>query len=175
MLSPSPYSLAVWTILAISQARVLLPYSWKDYSWREWIKAFTVCAFTLGFIVLPFDSLWVFFQSMRFGYLFPDERCFTLFSSLLRNVLILLLCIYETREVHKHLNWTAFLDFIVLIPIMIFWFIYAPDPSWTDWTYAWRFGYGGLRTFYAFLISHGLMKFIQAFIYVDLWRVKVEG
>ena len=112
MLSPSPYTLAVWTVLAIFQAKRLLPYSWRSYSWREWINAFTLCAFSLGLIVLPFDSLWVIFQNIRFGYLFPGEVGFTLASSLLRNLLVLLLCIYETRKVHKLLNWKSFSNFL---------------------------------------------------------------
>jgi len=167
MLSPSPYSLAVWSFLAYFQAKKLNPFSW-----REWMKAFSICAFTLGFVVLPFDCLWVIFQNIRFGYLYPDERWFTLFSSLARNLLLLLLCIYESREVHEYLNFTALsghVDFIILFTI---WFGLAPDPSWTDWTYAYRFGYGGVRTAEAFLISHVFMKSIQALIYYYLWKVE---
>lgn len=166
MLSPSPYSLAVWSFLAFFQAKKFKPSTVK-----EWLYSFSLCAFSLGLIVLPFDCLWVIFQNLRFGYLYPDERFYTLFSSLLRNMLLLLLCIYETREVHEHLNLDALFNLFYFIPIFAVWFT-APDPSWTDWTYAWRFGYGGLRTFYAFLISHVLMKSIQALIFIKLWRNK---
>jgi len=167
MLSPSPYSLTVWSIMAYFQAKQLKPSSLK-----QWMKGFSISAFTLGFIVLPFDTMWVTFQNARFGYMYPDERWFTLFSSSLRNLLILILCIYETREVHKFLNFKALRKLIIFIFLFFVWFGFASDPSWTDWTYAYRFNFGYLRTFLAFLISHGLMKFIQALIYFDLWSVR---
>jgi len=124
--------------------------------------------------VLPFDSLWLVFQNVRFGYLYPDERFYTLFSGLLRNMLLLLLCVYETREVHEHLNWKAFWIFGLMVFGMVIWFISSPNPSWTDWTYAYRFGYGLEITFGAFLVSHVVMKLFQAIIFWNLWRVKVE-
>ena len=169
MLSPSPYTLTVWGLLAYFQAKKMGASSLK-----EWMYCFSVCAFSLGLIVLPFDCLWVIFQNIRFGYLYPGEAVYTLASSLLRNLLVLLLCIYETREVHKHLNLNSLKYLLGFIPIFIVWFVVSPDPSWTDWTYAWRFGYGATRTFNAFVVSHVMMKGIQAVIYVDLWREKKE-
>jgi len=170
MLSPSPFTLGVWSLLALFQARKFRPSSVK-----KWGYYFSLCAFSLGFIVLPFDSLWVVCQNVRFGYLYPDERWITLGLSLTRNGVFLLISWLGTREIHKLLNWDALYGLLYFVVIFLGWFGLANNPSWTDWTYAWRLGYGGVRTIYAFLISHGLMKFIQALIYFDLWRVKVES
>ena len=169
MLSPSPYSLTVWSTLALIQTKKLKPYSLK-----QWMYGFAVCAFTLGLIVMPFDSLWVIFQNMRFGHLYPEERYITLFTSLSRNLLIFLLCIYETREICDKLNIHTFFNLYWFLPIFTVWFRLAPDPSWTDWTYAYRFNYGPQRTIEAFIISHMIMKTIQAAIYFDLWKVKIN-
>lgn len=169
MLSPSIYTLTVWSMLAILQTKKLGAYGIK-----KWLYGFSVCAFSLGLVVLPFDSLWVIFQNVRFGYLYPDERWITLISSLARNILFLLFCIYETRENFKHLNMKALLKLSIFIPIFIVWFGLAPDPSYTDWTYAWRFEYGIERTITAFIISHVGLKLIQAVIYFNLWRYKIE-
>ena len=167
MLSPSPYTLTVWSVLAIYQAKKLGASSLK-----ERMYSFAISIFSLGLIVLPFDSLWVIFQSVKFGYLYPGEVYFTLFSSLFRNLLVFLLCVYETREIKDKLNIYCLIELFWFIPLFFVWFGLAPDPSWTDWTYAWRFGYGNQRTFLAFVISHGVMKIIQGIIFFDLWRIK---
>lgn len=137
---------------------------------RRWIYNFSTCLFLLGLIVLPFDSLWIICQIIKFGYLYPTEIWPTLISSLSRNLLVFIICLWETREISGQLDKKQFTKLFWFVPLFIFWFTLAPNPSWTDWTYAWRYGYGTLRVTTAFIISHIIMKTIQAIIYFKIWK-----
>jgi len=169
MLSPSPYSIVVWSLLAFYGARKMQPKTVK-----QWLHALSTCAFVVGLVVMPFDSLWIVFQIARFGYLYPDEAMPILLYCLTRNITIFLLCIYETRKVRLQLlNVKSLVYLPFFIPLFILWFGLAPDPSWTDWTYAFRYNYSNLRVFQAFIISHIFMKSLQGIIYIKLWKRKI--
>jgi len=164
--SPSPYTLIVWSIWAILKAKQM-----KPKTFRKWCYWFATYAFSVGLVVLPFDSVWVILQNVKFGYLFPNEVVPTLATSLSRNVAVFALCLNMTKEIRYKIDvkLTSYLFLASFIPLFAVWFGLAVDPSITDWTYAIRFGYSTSRIIVAFVISHIIMKAVQAMIFFKMW------
>jgi len=163
--SPSPFTFAFWGVLAL--------YGYKKFypdNLREKIGALSTSAFVVGLTVLPFDLLWTIHQALTFGHLHPGDllELLPLFNL---KIIVLMLCFYECRGLfNKYLERDHLFLLSIYVPLLIYWFLLAPDPSWTDWTFAWRFGFGTRRVIEAFFISHILAKSIQAIIYVSLWK-----
>lgn len=167
--SPSPFTFFFWFLLALYGIHKL-----KPKTRREWITTFCVSAFIVGLVVLPFDLLWTVHQAFTFGHLHPQDlaELLPLFNL---KLMIWVLCLYESRKLFKGKSYLEPLNLVFLslyYPLLIVWFRLAPDPSWTDWTYAWRFGFGTQRILEAFFISHVIAKLVQAIIYVGLWKKK---
>lgn len=165
--SPSPFTFVFWGILALYGCTKL-----KPRNRREWIGYLATSAFIVGLVVLPFDILWTVHQALTFGHLFPQDlaELMPLFNI---KLLVWILCLYECRKLFRpksHLNATNLFDLSLYIPLLVIWFTLAPDPSWTDWTFAWRFGYDTTRIIQSFMISHGVAKALQALIFVKLWK-----
>lgn len=159
-------TLAFWFLLAFYGCKKLKPKTRK-----EWVTAFSISAFVVGLVVLPFDILWTVHQALTFGHLFPQDlaELLPLFTA---KLVVWIVCAYETKYlfgVQGKLRTEHLFFLILYVPLLLIWFQLAPDPSWTDWTFAWRFGFGGQRVVEAFLISHVLAKFVQGVIYVKLW------
>ena len=164
--SPSPFTLLFWGILALYGT-----LQFKPTTKREYLSAFGTSAFILGLVVLPFDALWCLFQGLRFAYLHP-EGILILSLCLVRDIVGSVWCYAETMNhfgVKGKLQKKGLLKLLVFVPYFIIFFLVAPDPSWTDWTYALRFGYGNLRALHSYLLGVP-MKIVQAFIYIKLWK-----
>jgi len=165
--SPSPFTFAVWFFLAMYGF-----FKFHPKSLRDGILAFSTSAFVVGLTVLPFDLLWTISQALTFGHLHPLDlaELLPLFNL---KLVVWILCLYECRNLFRpkgHLIRDNLFLLALYIPFLIFWFKLAPDPSWSDWTYAWRFGYGTARIIEAFFISHIFGKVLQAIIYINLWK-----
>lgn len=164
--SPSPMTLIFWGILALYGT-----IQFKPKTVREYLGAFGNAVFILGLIVLPFDALWCIFQGLRFAYLHP-EGILILGLCLLRDIVGSVWCYSESFHhfgVKGRLQKKGLLKLLVFVPYFIIFFLVAPDPSWTDWTYAIRFDYGNQRIITSYLLGIP-MKIVQAFIYVKLWK-----
>lgn len=164
--SPSPFTFVFWFLLALYGCRKLKPKTLK-----EWVSAFSISAFVVGLVVLPFDILWTVHQALTFGHLHPLDlaELLPLFNV---KLVIWVVCVYESINLFGttgKLRTENMFFLILYVPLLLVWFSLAPDPSWTDWTYALRFGFDSNRVVEAFLISHGFAKFVQAVIFVKLW------
>ena len=143
----------------------------KPVSLRGWVRGFATSAFIMGLVILPIDVLWVSLQWLKFGGLHPDEWLLVL-SCYARDILGIMLCVIMTWDELKRgvIDVEKLVNLWWILPFYALWFGLAPDPSWTDWTYAIRFNTG--HVFESFLVSHGVLKLVQALIYGSLWREK---
>lgn len=168
--SPSPYTFIFWILLGLYGC-----YKLKPKGLRDWIVKFSTCAFVVGLVILPFDLLWTINQALTFGHLHPSDlaELLPLFNL---KLILWIVCLYECRNMFKEKQSLKLMELFYLvlyIPFMMVWFTLAKSPSWTDWTYAFRFGCPGcVRDIIikSFFISHVLGKTLQGAIYLNLWK-----
>jgi len=170
-LSPSPFSIIFYLILTIWGAKQLL----KRTEYKRWkrLNAFTDSLFILGFIVLLGDLTWVIFCGLRFGWAYPSSVLQVLFSGG-RDVAGITFCFLLIGSHFKNgiltfgnktwwlLIWNALFIFV--------WFLLAPSPAWTDWTFAIRHGFPLETVLTSFFISHVIGKLLVATTYYTVWR-----
>lgn len=140
--SPNALSISWYVLCGILGARILLA---KGIHYKRWQKliAFTDGIFLIGIIVVIQDSFWLLFNTVKWFAQYGNQMSFSgywiRFPQNLVGLCFLLLCTYGV--------WKA--KFVSVTRVTIFWmvcvmllmtsiFIFAPDPSWTDYTYAVR-------------------------------------
>lgn len=170
MLSPSPFSILFYLLLTFYGMRKLMA---KVQYKRKVLGSFTDGLFLVGFIVLITDTIWVVMSGLRFGSLYPRSVP-QLVLSAGRNLVGLLLCYllvggYFKQGVCKLTKHTAQLILVNTVFIVV-WFLLAPSPAYTDWTFAIRHDYPLLTVLSSFLISHIIGKTLVAATYLTIWR-----
>lgn len=165
--SPSPMTLTFWVLASL--------YGWYKLRNREYrrysqLLRFTDAALILGVVVLFGDLIWVLICILKFGPQYPGE-VYQLSLCILRDLMGVIFCLFFSMELIMEKK----IDLMGSIPLwglnilfMVVWFVIAPDPSLTDWTYAWRYGYPWERVLESFLISHVVGKSLSFWIY---WRL----
>jgi len=173
--SPSPFTFAFWIVLALWGNMQLKRHGIK-YKRFFSISRLVDSILIVGLVAFSFDAFWCIAQAFKFGYLYPGDlpelyRCF------IRDIAFLILCylmtypsLIKTRiiRITKTTKWFVILE----STFFLIWFLLAPSPGFTDWTYAIRHAYSSMEIMGAFVISHVIGKFIQGLIFISLWRTK---
>jgi hypothetical protein len=170
-LSPSIFTFIFWFILAVWGAKQLL----KKAKYRRFksLIALTDATFILGFIVLITDFMWVVVCGLRFGLFFQDSILQLLICAL-RDIFGLLFCYTMIFEHFKtkviKLDHSTIMLCLTNLVFLVIWFSFAPNPAFTDWTYAIKYEYPFRIILTSFLISHGIGKSIVVLMYYSLFK-----
>ena len=168
-LSPSPFTVAMYAGLAVYGAHQIKDVEYRSFPWfMRWVQAGLV----LGQIVLQSDLVWCLMCLVRFGDLYPSAVPQLVFC-ILRDLVGYWFCVVSVPKLEGRYGsskWTTGL-WVLNVVFLFTWFHLAPDPSWTDWTYAIKYDYGWTRAWSTFLISHVLGRMITGALYVKGWEV----
>lgn len=170
-LSPSPFTLAFWLVLTAYGMKQLL----RKVEYKRWryYHAFGEASSTVGFIVLLLDLCWVVVCALRFGSMFPNSMMQLALAGL-RDLVGVIFCYLLIGNYFKtnvlHFKTSTILLVLVNWLFLAVWFIFAPSPAYTDWTFAIKHGYSVGVVALSFLVSHVVGKSLVASIYYALWR-----
>jgi len=158
MLSPSPVSLIQYAILTWIGSKYLLQrVDYKHPRIMSLIQSFLVVAL---FVVIT-DSFWAGLCAIRFLPMFPQDAQ-QITSSFVRDVVGALLFFLLIGNYFR----TGVLNFGIYVKAGLhlclqsqaIWFLLAPSPAFTDYTFAWRYGYPLEHILAAWLLSHFLLR-----------------
>ncbi|MHA1829067.1 MAG: hypothetical protein ACTSX6_10530 [Candidatus Heimdallarchaeaceae archaeon] len=142
--SPSPFSIAWYCLYGYVAHRN--GFSWRDSVWL------------VGFVVLSGDLIWVAASGLRFGWFYPDSVP-QLILCAARDFAGMLFCLIMLKTPIKFNDLTV-LGYITNIVFMLIWFLLAPSPAYTDWTYAIKHNYPLPTIITAFIFSHIIGRII---------------
>lgn len=168
MLSPSPVSLIQYAVLIW----IFWGYMMRTVKYEKHgrILAFCEAAVIVFLFVLVTDSFWCFFTAMRWLPLFPGDAL-QIFSSLGRDLLaagVLGMFIWDRfKERVLDFNIRAHFWLMICFVSQAAWFLLAPSPAWTDYTYAWRHGSDIGIIMGSWILSHWIMR-------IPLWLALVN-
>jgi hypothetical protein len=163
-----------YLLCGIIGGRILLK---RGAQYKKWpvLIAFTDALFLILIIVLIQDSFWLTFNSIKWIGQYGSEMTFTgywiRFPQNLVGLCFLALCSYgvwKARFVSFTRTTTFWMGVIVLM--MLVNFILAPDPSWTDYTYAVRVGSPDWHILISFILSHVVLKILMFLAFQGLFR-----
>lgn len=144
------------------------------FSFKWFIKDFTSSIFLLGIPVLIGDTFWVIASLLRFGAAYPDS-VLQLLLCILRDLAGLVTCFVFEWDLFKRkvvgINKETIFWIMFNILFITVWFLIAPDPSLTDFTYAIRFDYSLVRILQSVFISHCAGRYIIFLTYRSMWRI----
>lgn len=175
MKSPSPWTLAIWLILAVWGSRILA----KRVPYRRprlvWLLAFVDSALILGFLVLLTDLFWCVACGLRFGSYFPfyPDVYGLILSAARDGVGMIFLGLFVWDNFRQQIVRFSALTYAVLAGYVLFlaaWFGLAPDPSFVDWNYAFKYGYPAARVLQDFLVSHVLGRCFIVVLFYSVFR-----
>lgn len=168
--SPSPYTLIYWFLLLLYGVSRFSPKGWRGWAVRLW----DACLI-LALIIFPIDIMWLTCEWLKFGSAYPQDWLIIVLC-LIRDVGMITICVllgWETLT-GPRINLKNFSSLAWAIPFYAVWFLEAGGLEVTDWTYALKMGFPFDRVLQSFLISHILLKGLQAAMYINLWRRKQE-
>ena len=175
MKSPSPWTLAIWLILAVWASRILakrIPYRRRRL---VWLLAFVDSALILGFLVLLTDLFWCVACGVRFGSYFPfyPDVYGLILSAARDGVGMIFLGLFVWDNFRQQIVRFSALTYAVLAGYVLFlaaWFGLAPDPSFVDWNYAFKYGYPAARVLQDFLVSHVVGRSFIVVLFYSVFR-----
>ena len=173
-LSPSPFSIVFYLLLTVYALKQIF----KDLMIlrkRDYLLAFTDAVLIVGFVVVYLDTFWIVACGLRFGWQYPDSVLQLIFA-FGRNITGVILCYmlignYFRQGKLKLTNKTTQLFFLNILFLAV-WFVAAPSPAFTDWTFAIRHGYSWSVILTSLFISHFIGKSLVAVIFLSIWRTK---
>jgi len=170
-LSPGPLTISIYTIMAFYGAYRFNKTS-KLLGAMDWVRCTYKCAFIVGLVVLPFDLIWTVDEALVFGHLYPGDlaELFPLFNMKLA---VWILCWIESYKFFGDkgpLEKRNLMFMIVFVFYLTAHFWLAPDPSWTDYTYAIRHGYDNVLLSWLF---GPVGKSLQVGVYYGIWKKNV--
>jgi len=181
--SPSPFTFFFWIVIWIWGLFHLPIQAYSDVKRFTFLYRLVNGMMIVGFVVFIYDTSWIICQGIKFGSLYPEDLN-VLLIRLIQNVGLLWVCFFYIRHLFEKgiLEFSSATYDLLIIQAVYFgiWFVLAPDPSWTDWTYAIRnLNYDQVLT--SFIISHLFGKIIQGLIFISLfskgfrtWRKPIE-
>lgn len=168
--SPSPWSLAVYAILALIGSRLILSAGAHYKRWPRfmaWLDALLIVVL----VVLIQDTLWLVLNTIRWLPEYGAKMNFVYWMRYVQNLSALTFIFYVMRDKFRlyfdfelRTYGVAFLTYAISLS---FAFILASDPSFTDWTYAIRFGYSDFRILWGFFMGHIVGKLFIAWMYLS--------
>jgi len=176
--SPSPWSLIFYLIMTLYGYRKL-----KGIDYARWpgpagsllarLVRLTDAFAVFALIIMVQDTLWLTFNTVRWWPEYHQYMDFSYFACFLRNGAAAALFFIMTVDKYGQawrFNRKTFAAFLVQCGVLgIVFFILAADPGMTDWTYAIRHNQADEKILAAFLLSHVIMKILNAWIYSTVW------
>jgi len=159
MLSPSPVSLIQYVILTWFGARYLRERIDYEHPWiMSMVHSFLIVAL---FVVLT-DCFCAGLCALKFIPIFPqdaDQILFSVARDIVGAILFYLLIggFFETGVLSFDLNVKVGL--LLSLVSQAVWFQLAPSPAYTDYTFAWRYGYSLEFVLGIWMLSHFIMRF----------------
>lgn len=170
-LSPSPFSLFFYCLLIFVAYRKLKPYIVAK-RWRR-LVGLTDSLFIVGFVVVLCDTLWILASGLRFGSSFP-ESVLQLVFCFFRDVAALIFCSLFIYHYFKRgmlgFSESFWCWILVNVVFLAVWFHSAPNPAYTDWTFAIRHGYSLKVIAQSFISSHIIGRIITFLIFYSLFN-----
>lgn len=158
MLSPSPVSLIQYALLTWIGSRYLRErIDYKHPRIMSLIQSFLVVAF---FVVIT-DSFWAGFQAWKFIPMFPQDANQILFSfarDIVAAFLFFMLIGGYFRTGVLSYGVPVIAGLFLNLEAQALWFLLAPSPAYTDYTFAWRSGYPLDFILWIWIISHLIMR-----------------
>jgi len=175
MKSPSPWTLIMWLILAIWASRILINRVNYRRPRLAWLLAFVDSALILGFLVLLTDLFWCVACGLRFGADFPfyPDVYGLILSAARDGVGMVFLGLFVWDNFKQQIIGFSKLTYAALAGYALFlaaWFCLAPDLSFVDWNYAFKYGYPSARVLQDFLVSHVLSRSFIVVLYYSVFR-----
>ena len=175
--SPSPWSLAFYAIMALIGSRLLLNLGAK-YRRAPRLMAFLDALFLLGIIVFIQDTIWLIINTWR--WILPlysgTATFFNYYIRFPQNIVGTMLLILLTWGLWSSklvdFRKRTVLWFAVIAAFTFLVFSLAPGQQLTDWTWAISHGYSDLIILQAFLISHIGYKLLIALAFLSLFTKK---
>ena len=175
--SPSPWSLAFYAVMAAIGSELLLR-SGAKHGRAPRLMAFLDALFLLGIIVFIQDTIWLLINTWRWIIpLYSGTATFlNYYVRFPQNVVGALLLFLLTWGLWRS-NLVAFRKktvfwFAVISAFTFMVFLLAPGQQLTDWTYAISHGYSDQIILQAFLISHIGYKLLIALAFLSLFPKK---
>ena len=159
MLSPSPFSIAQYLILAVIVSRMLKAVKYKKPSQ---LFRFVDAVLVVGLFVLIGDLIWCAFCILKWGPLFPGDLL-QISASFFRDLIGIFLLVLLVGDHFRsggvlHFSSHVFAFIYLMVVFQGLWFLWAPSPAFTDYTFAWRNGSSLSVVIGSFLISHIFMR-----------------
>lgn len=171
--SPSTFTFIFWIVLWLWGLQHLKKKYFADIKRIPGLYRLVNGMLLVGLVAFIYDSNWIVFQVLKFGRYYPSDVG-ELLLRLGQNLGFLFICFVFTKPLFdkKILKFhTITYDLLLLQSVyFIAWFYFAPNLSWTDWTFAIRNGFPGSQVIASFFISHILGKLIQGAIFISLWK-----
>lgn len=174
--SPNIWSMTFYLLCAIAGGRILLAHGAHYKKWPVLI-AFIDGLFLIGIIVLIQDTGWMLFNTLRWYISYGSQMSLTGYwirypQNLVGLCLLFLLTygLWKARLVAftRHtVFWMVIIWFMMGINFML-----APDPSWTDYTWAVRIQAPDWQIFLEFFLSHVVLKVLMALSFLGLFRIE---
>lgn len=159
MYSPSPVSLLQYAVLAWIMWGYLLKAA--KYKKHPRILAAIDAFFVIAFFVVLTDIFWCMFCVLKWLPVYPGDAL-QIYASLGRDIMAATLFWVFSWDHFKSgiLNFSGAVKFWLLISFIsqALWFLLAPSPAFTDFTFAWRHGFSGEFVLAAFIFSHFIMR-----------------
>lgn len=173
--SPSTFTFFFWVVLWLWGLLHLKDEYYSDVKRIKVLYRLVNGAMIVGLVAFSFDSIWIFAQVSKFGYLFPQDLT-EMGVRLIQNIGFFLVCSVFTYHLFKkkvlRINEWFFQWVLLEVFFFIVWFIVAPDPGFTDWTFALRNNYPGHKVLGSFLVSHLWGKMLQGMVFISLFNVE---
>ena len=169
--SPGPMSLIYYAILILVGAHLLLKR--VTYKRHKLLMALTESFFIMGFIILSGDLIWMTICGIRFLPSYPDSL-FQVFSVIGRDITGMIFCFLfigsRFKEKIVSFKQTTFFAYVLLVGFLILDFAIAPDPTFTDWTYAVRQGCSTEHILKSLIFSYGIGKVFSTMLVWSWWK-----
>ena len=158
MLSPSPVSLIQYAVLTwIGSKYLRARIEYKHPRIMSLVHGFMIVAF---FVVLT-DSFWAGFCAAKFIPMFPqdaDQIIFSFVRDLVAALLFFMLIGNYFRTGVLSFDLTVKAGLLLCFQAQALWFLLAPSPAYTDYTFAWRYGYSLEFVLGIWILGHFIMR-----------------
>ena len=159
MLSPSPVSLIQYAVLTwIMWGYLSRNVEFKKHArLHRLINSFFIVAF---FVVLT-DAFWVLFSILKWLPLYPGDAlqiCSSLGRDIMGAALFYVMIGGYFKQKILHFNSSVIFWMCVCFISQAAWFFFSPSPGFTDYTFAWRYGYPVEVVAGSWFLSHFIMR-----------------
>lgn len=175
--SPNIVAMSWYVLCGIVGGRILLAHGSRYKRWPK-LTAFTDGLFLIGIIVGIQDTGWLVMSSLKwyagFHELMSFQGYWIRYPQNLVGLCLLFLLTWGVwkAKMARFTRTTTFWMFILLLFMGIN-FMLAPDPSWTDYTYAVRMGAPDWQIFLGFSL-YLFVKGLMSLAFLGLFREETE-